>query len=147
MAVICWLSHYSISNMSQSVGSMDQATWIFWRLFPFGLLILARLCASASSDLQDRNRNCFSLFPRENLQLLPRRKQHLGSVYSLWQTVLYLEMLCVVKLDTVYTAHVFFTHLFRQGDLASVDECENLVPVVISTECLKFCQILIWVLI
>lgn len=107
MAVICWLSRYSISNMSQSVSSMDQATWIFWRLFPFGLLILARLCASALSDLQDRNQNCFSLFPRENLQLLPRRKQLLVSSYSLWQTVLCLEMHCVVKLDTVYTGHVF----------------------------------------
>lgn len=92
MAVICWLSRYSISSMSQSVSSMDQATWIFWLLFPFGLLILACLCASASSDLQERNQNCFSLFPEETLQSLPRREQLGVRVY--W--------LCAVKLNTVY---------------------------------------------
>lgn len=91
MAVIRWLSRCSISSMSQSVSSMDQATWIFWLLFPFGLLILACLCASASSDLQDRNQNCFSLFPEETLQSLPR--EPLG-VRVYW--------LCALKLNTVF---------------------------------------------
>lgn len=69
---------------------MDQATWMFWLLFPFGLLIPACLCASALLDLQDRNQNCFNLFPKYNFLLLPRGRL----------------LLVNLALNTVYTGQV-----------------------------------------
>lgn len=39
--------------MSQAVGSNHQTARILWLLSSFGLLILARLCASATLDLRD----------------------------------------------------------------------------------------------
>lgn len=85
---------------------MDQATWMFRLLFRFKLLILACLCASALSDLQDRNQNRFSLFPLENFQLLPRRQQLLVSVR--WDCFPFVKALCdeTWHLTQHYTGHV-----------------------------------------